>query len=49
MLCCPFGKTMNAASNGPAASPALPPNWKSDCASPYFPPDAMRTTREDSG
>ena len=30
----PRGSTMNAASSGPTAEPALPPTWNSDCASP---------------
>ena len=40
---------MNAASSGPTAEPALPPTWKTDCASPCRPPEAIRATREDSG
>ena len=49
MLRCPAGSTMNAASSGPIDDPALPPTWKSDCARPCCPPDAMRATRDDSG
>src|ERR1700674_1981249 len=49
MLDCPLGSTMKAASKGPSASPALPPTWKSDCAKPCCPPEAIRATREDSG
>ena len=45
----PCGKTMKAASSGPAEEPRLPPTWKIDCASPCLPPEAMRATREDSG
>ena len=40
---------MKAAISGPAAEPALPPTWNSDCASPCLPPEAMRATREASG
>src|SRR6266576_5592250 len=47
-LDCPLVST-NAAKSGPRAEPALPPTWKSDCAMPCCPPDAMRATREDSG
>src|SRR4051794_10251707 len=49
MLACPFGTTTRAASSGPIAEPALPPTWKSDCASPGRPPEAIRAMREDSG
>ena len=49
MLRCPRGSTMNAANSGPSAVPAFPPTWKSDCASPCWPPDARRATRDDSG
>jgi hypothetical protein len=49
MLRCPAGSTMNAASNRPIDEPALPPTWKSDCASPCCPPEAIRATRDDSG
>ena len=49
MLRWPFGSTMKAASSGPIADPALPPTWKSDCAKPCRPPDAIRATRDDSG
>ena len=48
-LRCPRGSTMKAAASGPTADPALPPTWKSDCASPCCPPDAIRATRDDSG
>ena len=41
MLRWPFGRTMKAASSGPIADPALPPTWKSDCAKPCRPPEAM--------
>src|SRR6266436_6681761 len=47
-LDCPLVST-NAARRGPSAEPALPPTWKSDCAIPCCPPEAMRATREDSG
>src|SRR5256885_11203562 len=43
-LDCPLVST-NAAKSGPRAEPALPPTWKSDCAMPCCPPDAMRATR----
>ena len=46
---CPNGITINAASRGPKALPALPPTWKIDCASPLRPPEASWATREDSG
>src|SRR5215831_13524407 len=49
MLRCPAGSTINAASSGPSDEPVLPPTWKSDCANPCRPPDAIRATREDSG
>ena len=39
MLRWPWGSTMNAASNGPSAEPALPPTWKNDCAKPCCPPE----------
>ena len=45
----PFGTMMKAAASGATAWPKLPPTWKTDCASPCRPPDAMRATREDSG
>ena len=48
-LRCPRGSTTKAAASGPTAEPALPPTWKSDCASPCCPPEAIRATREDSG
>ena len=32
-----------------AGLPTFPPTWKSDWASPYLPPEAIRATREDSG
>ncbi|MNT64318.1 hypothetical protein D3C72_2022090 [compost metagenome] len=41
--------TISAASSGPMALPPLPPTWKIDCASPCWPPEAMRATRDDSG
>src|SRR5713226_3867190 len=47
-LDCPLVST-KAARSGPSAEPALPPTWKSDCAMPCCPPEAMRATREDSG
>ena len=31
------------------ADPTLPPTWKTDCASPCRPPEAIRATRDDSG
>jgi hypothetical protein len=40
---------MKAASSGPMADPVLPPTWKNDCANPCLPPDAVLTTRDDSG
>ena len=49
MLRWPCGSTMKAASSGPIADPALPPTWKSDCAKPCRPPEAIRATRDDSG
>ncbi len=49
MLCWPCGMTTSAASSGPSAEPALPPTWNTDCASPCWPPDAIRATRDDSG
>ncbi|KAG1079012.1 hypothetical protein G6F40_016483 [Rhizopus arrhizus] len=46
---CPCGMLKSAASSGPSAEPTLPPTWKSDCARPWRPPEAMRATRDDSG
>ena len=49
MLDCPLGKTTNATISGPTAEPTFPPTWNSDWASPYWPPEAMRASRDDSG
>ena len=48
-LAWPRGTMMNAASNGPSAPPACPPTWKMPCASPCWPPDAVRAMRVASG
>src|SRR5215475_335359 len=49
MLRWPRGATRKAPSSGPKDEPRLPPTWNNDCASPYWPPEAMRATRDDSG
>src|SRR6185312_750896 len=36
-------------SSGPIAPPALPPSWKTDCATPLFPPDARWASLDDLG
>jgi len=48
-LDCPRGRMMRAARSGPTAVPKLPPTWNRDWASPNWPPEAMRATRDDSG
>src|ERR1700722_4477077 len=49
MLCCPRGRTINAASRGSSDEPTFPPTWNTDCARPCCPPDAILATRDDSG
>jgi len=45
----PWGTMISAASKGPREVPRLPPTWKSACAKPRRPPDAMKAMREASG
>src|SRR5271170_2395361 len=49
MLGWPCGMMIHAAKSGPDALPKLPPTWKTDCASPCWPPDTRRAMRDDSG
>src|ERR1700681_2825796 len=49
MLDWPRGTTRNAARSGPNDDPTFPPTWKSDCARPCRPPEAILATRDDSG